>query len=115
MLGLFSRTEFVPKIVYPYLGDYFYAIMIFVIVGFLFNKTTSLKVAIASILICYGIEILQLYQADWINEIRSHRLGALVLGSGFLWSDLVCYTLGGTTGYVLERLFFRKKWLKSKH
>lgn len=107
MLGLLSRTEIVPKIVYPYLGDYLYAVMIYVIVGLFFNRTSSLKVTIASILICFGIEFLQLYQADWINEIRNHRLGALVLGSGFLWSDLVCYTLGGTTGYILEKLHYR--------
>ena len=109
MFGLLSRTEFVPQIIYPYLGDYLYAIMIFVIVGILFNKTTSLKIAIASILICFGIEILQLYQADWINQIRSHRLGALVLGSGFLRSDLVCYTFGGITGYALETKYYRNK------
>jgi hypothetical protein len=34
-------------------------------------------------------------------------LGGLMLGFGFLWSDLLCYALG----VVLERLFRRKKAL----
>ena len=109
IIGLISRTEIVPKIVYPYLGDYLYAILFFLIIGFLFNKTKSLKVAIVSILVCYLIEIFQLYDADWINTIRNNKPGALIFGSGFLWSDLVSYTLGGITGYILESVYFNKK------
>ncbi len=107
-VGLLSRTRFVPNVIYPYVGDYLYAVMVFFIIGFLFNTSTSLKVAITSVLICFLIEFFQLYQADWINAVRSTKLGALVLGNGFLWSDIICYTFGGITGYVLERLFLRK-------
>lgn len=109
IIGLISRTEIVPEIIYPYLGDYLYAILFFLIIGFLFNRMKSLKVAIVSILVCYLIEIFQLYDADWINTIRNNKLGALIFGSGFLWSDLVCYTLGGITGYILESVYFNKK------
>ncbi len=107
-VGLLSRTRFVPDVIYPYVGDYLYAVMVFFIMGFLFPTTNSQKVAITSVFICYLIEFLQLYQAEWITAVRSNKLGALVLGSGFLWSDVICYTFGGITGYVLERLFYRK-------
>ena len=50
--------------------------------------------ALAALLFSYCIEISQLYQAGWINAIRGTTLGALVLGHGFLWSDMVCYTVG---------------------
>ena len=109
IIGLISRTKIIPEIIYSYLGDYLYTLMCFLIIGFLFNKTESLKVALISILLCYLVEIFQLYQADWINSIRSNKLGGLILGYGFLWSDMVSYTLGGITGYILESIYYNKK------
>lgn len=107
LIGLISRTSITPDFIYPYIGDFLYALMIFFIVGFIFNKGRSLQNAFISLLICYLIEISQLYQADWINAIRSYRLGALILGHGFLWSDLISYALACLTGYALERSFQR--------
>ena len=45
----------------------------------------------------YGIELSQLYHALWIDAIRNTTLGGLIIGFGFLWSDLVCYTIGKTS------------------
>ena len=39
--------------------------------------------------------------ARWI-AVRRTTLGGLVLGFGFLWSDLACYTVGIGLGMVLE-------------
>ena len=105
IIGLLSRTNLVPKLIYPYLGDYFYALMCFFIIGFLLPKMETLKIAIISISICYIIELSQLYQSDWINNIRNNKLGGLILGFGFLWSDIISYTLGGITGIVLEKMY----------
>ncbi|WP_373330910.1 ribosomal maturation YjgA family protein [Salmonirosea aquatica] len=60
------------------------------------------------VLVCYCIELSQLYQADWINTLRSTRLGGLVLGFGFLWSDLVCYFVGTLLGVGLEYVFLKR-------
>ena len=57
----------------------------------------------------YLIEISQLYQGEWINSIRDTTLGALILGHGFLFSDLICYTIGILIGVVIEYLYFYKK------
>lgn len=105
LLGLLSRTSMVPDFIYPYVGDYFYALMFFFVIGFVFPRLSSLKVAFFSIGICFAIVLLQLYQAHWINEIRSSKLGGLILGYGFLWSDILSYTLGGFTGFILESRF----------
>lgn len=107
-LGLLSRTRFVPDWLYPYLGDILYALMFFFIIGFLFPKLSTLRVVLVSIGFCFLIELSQLYQADWINTLRSYRLGGLVLGYGFLWSDLVSYTFGGVVGGLLEYGFDRE-------
>ena len=106
-LGLVSRAAFIPELIYPYLGDVFYALMIFWIFGFLFPRMSSKKIALISILTCFLIEFSQLYHAEWIDAIRKTRLGGLILGFGFLWSDLVSYTVGGMMGlgleYILEK------------
>ena len=49
------------------------------------------------------IEFSQLYQENWIIEIRNTTLGHLVLGQGFLWSDLLAYTFGSIICYILEK------------
>ena len=108
-LGLGSRTSIIPDFIYPYLGDYLYAVMMYFIVAFLLPKFNSSKVAIISVAVCYCIEILQLYDAEWINNIRGMRLGALVLGSGFLWSDILSYTFGAATLWLLEVMYTEKK------
>ena len=103
IVGLFSRTSYIPDFILPYLGDTLYTLMFFFIFGFLFPKMSSFKVALLSILTCYVIELSQLCQAPWLNEIRSYRLGGLILGYGFLWSDLVSYAIGGVLGFLIER------------
>jgi len=48
------------------------------------------------------VEISQLYQVEWLNNIRSTTLGRLVLGQGFLWSDIISYTVGITIATFLK-------------
>jgi hypothetical protein len=38
----------------------------------------------------------------WIDGIRSTTLDGLVLGFGFLWSDLVCYLVGIAAGVLAD-------------
>ena len=111
-LGIFSRSSYIPKFIYPYLGDFFYALMFFFILGFLFPKQSTYKNVIMSIGLCFLIEISQLYQADWINDLRNTTLGKWTLGSGFLWSDLVSYTLGGLLGFFIEKVLLQSKNVK---
>jgi glycopeptide antibiotics resistance protein len=85
-------------------GDALYALMIFLGLGFLFPKFSSLKIAAFAVGFCFAIEISQLYHAPWIDAIRDMRLGGLILGFGFLWSDLVCYLVGVALGFFAERI-----------
>lgn len=92
-LGLVSRMiSFVPL----YVGDILWAIMIFFILRFIYVKANIKTIFFTSLAICYMVEISQLYQSDWINNIRMTVIGRLILGQGFLWSDIVSYTLGIT-------------------
>lgn len=104
VIGLASRSSFIPRAIYSYLGDVLYALMCYFIIGFLFPRMDPLKVALVSVLLCSLIEISQLYKADWIMQIRQTRLGGLILGLGFLWSDLISYFIGGLMGLGFEWL-----------
>eukprot|EP01133_Synstelium_polycarpum_P002833 gene2833-3255_t len=102
--GILSRRiAFVPLIT----GDVLYAVMMFLMVKFLMIPADNRKVAAISLGICYLIEISQLYDAVWINQIRNTTLGGLVLGHGFLWSDILAYTAG--TALCLLVLYVGKR------
>lgn len=47
------------------------------------------------------VEISQLANWEWLNSIRDRRLGALLLGRGFLWSDLAAYAVGTVTAMII--------------
>lgn len=104
LLGLASRSEstFLPKLIKEYAGDTLWALVAYLSVGFLFPRLAIWKVALIAGLFSLAVELSQLYQADWINRIRRLRLGGLVLGYGFLWSDLVCYLAGIAIGILVE-------------
>ena len=109
IIGLLARryAAYLPDMVNLGLGDALWAVMMYWIIGFIFPHYTIKKRAMISISICFAVECSQLYQADWINSIRSNRFGALVLGRGFLWSDFVAYSIGVGVGSALE--YWRQK------
>lgn len=96
LAGLASRKygNALPKFIAEYIGDTLWAAMVYWGLRFLFPSASILKVTAISLLFSYCIEISQLYQVDWANAIRNTTLGALVFGHGFLWSDMICYTVG---------------------
>lgn len=108
--GIFSRkiAYQLPEQVNLYLGDALWALMIFLMTGFMFKKTPTYQAAIIAISFCCLIEISQLYHAEWIDTIRHTTLGGLVLGYGFLWSDILAYSIGVGFGVIFEKLFLNR-------
>jgi glycopeptide antibiotics resistance protein len=105
LLGLVSRSgsPLIPTFLEEYAGDTLWALVAFLMFGFLFPRFSTVKVAAIAALFSLAVEISQLYHAAWIDAIRRTRLGGLVLGFGFMWSDLVCYAAGIGIGVLLER------------
>ena len=90
-----------------YAGDVLWAAMIYWGFKFLFTQKPK-KTAFYALTFCFLIEFSQLYHAPWIDQIRDTRLGGLVLGFGFLWSDLGCYLVGVLFSYLIDdRVFFK--------
>ncbi|MPQ44666.1 DUF2809 domain-containing protein [Clostridium tarantellae] len=104
ILGIASRKFgiYLPGFLRAYAGDTLWALMVFLGFAFLFKDKPILQIAIFAIIFSYGIEISQLYKGDWIEDLRNTTLGGLILGYGFLWSDLICYTMGILIGVIGE-------------
>jgi hypothetical protein len=102
--GLGSRLfgRHLPAFVATYAGDTLYATMVFVGLGLLVPRWSTARLAATALGLCVAIEISQLHHATWIDAIRRTTPGALVLGQGFLWSDLACYAAGVTLGVGVE-------------
>jgi hypothetical protein len=108
ILGLSTRrfSIYFPNWINLYLGDALWALMIFFLFGLLFRTRSTRWVTAGALLFSFSIEISQLYHAQWIDLLRKTRIGGLVLGYGFLWSDLLSYTVGIGVGLLIERLIF---------
>ncbi len=110
VFGLPSRLipQYLPDFYVNYVGDGLWAMAIFFGLGLLFRTASTRRLVIVSLAITYAIEFSELYQADWINQLRSIKLIGLILGYTFLWSDLLMYTIGITVGALIERFLLRR-------
>ncbi len=110
-MGLAARKwkVFFPDLINVYLGDAIWAAMIYFGIAFIFNRKSLSFIAILSLAFCYCIEVSQFYHAPWIDAIRNTRIGALILGFAFLWSDILAYTLGISLSFLGEYFFFKGK------
>lgn len=113
ILGLGSRLTLLPEWVHLYVGDVLWALMIYLIIAMVFKRKSSCWVTIVAICFTFSIEFSQLYQGIWINNIRHTILGGLILGYGFLWTDLFSYIIGICLGVLVEINWLRRVNIKS--
>jgi hypothetical protein len=104
ILGLGSRRlgHSVPGFVAAYTGDILWALVAFLGLGLLQPRASTGRVAVLALSFSVLVEVSQLYHAPWIDAIRHTTLGGLILGFGFLWSDLLCYAVGVGLGAIIE-------------
>ena len=105
-MGLLSRKFMFtfPRNIAPFIGDMLWAMMVYFGFRFLFSKLNITKSLVLAFLFSFSIEISQLYQAQWINNIRNTIIGGLILGHGFLFEDLISYSIGIILGCVVDKL-----------
>lgn len=99
-LGLASRHSALPAWVHAYAGDALYAVMMTFLLGALWPRRA---VAVPAMALCCAIEFSQAWHPAWLDATRATRVGALVLGRGFLWSDLLCYAAGVAVASAIGR------------
>ncbi|MCY3010820.1 MAG: DUF2809 domain-containing protein [Planctomycetota bacterium] len=114
LVGLASRRfrQHLPSFLGDYSGDVLWALMLFLVVSFVLAGRPLFPRCIISLVLAFAVEVSQLYHAPWIDGIRNTTLGGLVLGFGFLWSDLVCYLVGIAVGAFAELTI--RRWRKMR-
>lgn len=85
-----------------YAGDALWATMVFWWLALLAPRARTWALGAAAFGIAVTVEISQLVHAPWLDALRATRVGALVLGQGFLWSDLACYAVGAGLAALLD-------------
>ena len=108
VLGLVSRKiAFVPENV----GDALWAMVMYCCWRIVLVRRKPLVSAVFALITSFAVEFSQLIKWGWLVRIRSTTIGHLLLGQGFLWSDLLAYTVG-IAAALLCTLAARKYILK---
>lgn len=103
-IGLASRRGYspFPAALGNYPGDALWAWMVMLCVAWVRPAITRPRLVAWSLGIAFAIELLQLYQAPWMQALRANKLAYLVLGNGFDPWDLVAYAVGIALGAVVD-------------
>jgi Protein of unknown function (DUF2809) len=109
-LGLFVRIvlwQYLPYSINVWIGDFIWAIMLYFACATVFtNQSIKWRICVM-IAFCITIECSQMWHTDWLDAFRNTTFGGLLLGHGFLWSDIVADIAGILFGGALD-----KKWKK---
>lgn len=102
LIGIGSRKfgTYLPEFISAYAGDTMWALAFFALFHLLFPDLRLTKILLLNLAFAFLIEISQLWHPVWLDAIRHTLPGGLLLGFGFLWTDLVCYIVGSLIGYV---------------
>ena len=106
LLGLASRkySHLLLLFAAQNAGDILWSMMVYFGFRCLLVRKSLLTAIWLSFLLSFEIEFSQLYQEDWINQIRNTLLGTLILGKGFLIVDLIRYTVGIIIATILDKV-----------
>ena len=75
-------------------GDAIWAMMVFCLWRIIFVKKDLRLIAIVSLAHSFLVEFSQLIRWPWLVSFRSTFWGHMMLGQGFLWTDLLAYLIG---------------------
>lgn len=89
-------------------GDFLVVILMYCIIRS-FMKTKPIYIASTVLIIAFGIEFLQLYNLLEYLNLSDNTLATIILGSTFETSDLVAYTFGIISIYLIDKNLTNKK------
>ncbi len=82
-------------------GDALWAMMIFCLWRIVLHNKKLPTVAIVSLAHCYLVEFSQMITWRWLVSFRQTFIGHMMLGQGFLWIDLLAYSIGIIVIYMI--------------
>jgi hypothetical protein len=81
------------------LGGTFYVAFWCLVVFLLWPRAASVRIAAGVLVATCVLEFLQLWHPPFLEMLRSHFLGATILGTTFDWGDFPYYFLGAGAGW----------------
>jgi hypothetical protein len=89
-------------------GDALWALMIFAWLGVLWPGRRRRTRATVAVIICWAVEVSQIYHTPRLDALRRTTIGQLVLGAGFDPRDLGAYAGGVLLGAAMESAIARR-------
>lgn len=105
--GLLSRRYPLPGVFAEHTGDALYATAAFGLFAWFAPAAPGRQLALLAFAFAAAIELSQLLTWPWLQQLRATRIGALLLGQGFVFADLPAYALGALLGLGLDHIFLR--------
>lgn len=105
-LGLATRRygSALPTPLSLYGGDTLWAAAVFVSLALLRPAARRWQLAVGAALFSLAVELSQLAHPAWLETLRGWPAAGLLIGYGFVWSDLACYALGIVLALVVDWL-----------
>ncbi|HET9955736.1 MAG TPA: DUF2809 domain-containing protein [Polyangiaceae bacterium] len=103
VLGGVSRLPAMPEFSHLYLGDVLWGSLFYLITRFLLPTLSARSAWLMATLAAELVEFGELSQAPTLVSIRETRLGGLLLGHSFSWSDVFCVALGSSLAFALQK------------
>lgn len=107
-LGIASRKIMgFPYFVYEYVGDVLWAANLYMVFRIFFPREKISLMAFISFVTSVLVEFSQVYHAPWIDSFRNTFIGGMLIGYGFLWSDILCYAIGTAIGVIADVIYIK--------
>lgn len=106
-IALFVNDAFIR----PYVGDVLVVILIYAMVRAFF-KVAILPTAIGVLLFAFVVETLQYFKIVEILGLASSAIARTIIGTTFVWEDLVAYMVGVLILLSLEKAVgrYQREW-----
>jgi len=110
-IGLIARsfrsgasTETILGFAATYLGDTLWPMMFYFIGRFLFPTALCRRLFFFVLALTLTIEFGQLWKPPLLQWLRQQPISGFLLGNSFVWSDVICCTIGAVAAVVIDAI-----------
>ena len=115
-VGLIARSmrdgadhSTLPGFIATCLGDTLWAVLFFFLFATVYSRRGTQFLAALTLAVTVGIELSQLYQGEPLAMLRSFPPTRFLLGTNFLWSDIICLVVGTLLAAAIHAAIPRKR------
>jgi hypothetical protein len=101
-LGIRRAWAYLPSWINFWIGDFLWAAMLYFLGLAILGSVDRRRYTAFLIPFCWLVEASQAWHTPWLDAFRETTIGGILLGHGFLWSDVAAYTAGVLVAYWME-------------